>query len=83
MASMEIRTLTVTAGRGKQGQREPLAGLDLEMGKVLSIVGPTGSGKTARWRIMTARAARRAASPGGAGYGINFLPRDCLSRHIC
>lgn len=44
---MEIRTLTVVGGQGKQGQREPLAGLDLDMGKVLSIVGPTGSGKTA------------------------------------
>lgn len=47
MVFMEIRTLTVVGGQGKQGQREPLAGLDLEMGKILSIVGPTGSGKTA------------------------------------
>ncbi|MBE0547446.1 MAG: ATP-binding cassette domain-containing protein [Rubrivivax sp.] len=44
---MEIFTLTVIGGQGKQGQAEPLAGLDLEMGRILSIVGPTGSGKTA------------------------------------
>lgn len=44
---MDIHKLTVIAGQGKNGQREPLPGLDLEMGKVLSIVGPTGSGKTA------------------------------------
>lgn len=44
---MEIRKVTILGGYGKAGQREPLGRLDLEMGDVLSIVGPTGSGKTA------------------------------------
>lgn len=44
---MEIRKITVFGGCGRDGEREPLASFDLEMGDVASIVGPTGSGKTA------------------------------------
>jgi ABC-type lipoprotein export system ATPase subunit len=44
---MDIEKITVIGGRGRSGAREPLAGLDLQMGEVVSIVGPTGSGKTA------------------------------------
>lgn len=44
---MDIQKITVIGGCGKGGQREPLTGLDLVMGEVVSIVGPTGSGKTA------------------------------------
>lgn len=44
---MDIRRITVIGGRGRDGRPEGLPRLDLEMGQVLSIVGPTGSGKTA------------------------------------
>jgi ABC-type lipoprotein export system ATPase subunit len=44
---MDILRITVIAGQGRDGRPEPLPRLDLEMGQVLSIVGPTGSGKTA------------------------------------
>jgi len=41
-----IETITVIGGHGKSGEPEPVARLDLQMGNVASIVGPTGSGKT-------------------------------------
>jgi ABC-type lipoprotein export system ATPase subunit len=44
---MEIHRITVIGGQGRDGMPEPLPQLELEMGQVLSIVGPTGSGKTA------------------------------------
>lgn len=44
---MDIRNITIIGGRGRSGEREPVRELTLEMGKVASIVGPTGSGKTA------------------------------------
>ena len=39
-------TLTILAGRGRDGQREAVDRIDLRMGEVITIVGPTGSGKT-------------------------------------
>ncbi|NLW50147.1 MAG: ATP-binding cassette domain-containing protein [Candidatus Brocadiaceae bacterium] len=44
---MRIEALTVLGGRGKDGEPEPVAEVTLEMGNVISVVGPTGSGKTA------------------------------------
>jgi len=44
---LDIDKITVIGGYGRGGEKEPLAGLDLRMGDVASIVGPTGSGKTA------------------------------------
>ncbi len=41
-----IETITILGGRGKTGEPEPVERLDLQMGNVASIVGPTGSGKT-------------------------------------
>lgn len=41
-----IDTITILGGRGKDGQAEAIARVDLKMGDVVSIVGPTGSGKT-------------------------------------
>jgi ABC-type lipoprotein export system ATPase subunit len=43
---MEIRELTILGGRGKRGEPELVPRVSLEMGRVVSIVGPTGSGKT-------------------------------------
>lgn len=44
---MEIKKLTIRGGQGKKGGEEPLREVSLKMGEVVSIVGPTGSGKTA------------------------------------
>ena len=41
-----IESITIIGGRGKTGEPEPVARIDLTMGTVASIVGPTGSGKT-------------------------------------
>lgn len=41
-----IAQITVLGGRSKDGGEEPVQRVDLRMGDVVSIVGPTGSGKT-------------------------------------
>lgn len=41
-----IETLTILGGRGRDGEREPLERVDLRMGDVVRVVGPTGSGKS-------------------------------------
>ena len=41
-----IESVTILGGRGKNGAPEPVERIDLKMGNVASIVGPTGSGKT-------------------------------------
>jgi ABC-type lipoprotein export system ATPase subunit len=41
-----IETISILGGHGKTGEPEPVQRIDLRMGDVLSIVGPTGSGKT-------------------------------------
>jgi len=43
---MDIHKVTIVGGLGKDGRPEPVARIDLEMGEVVSVVGPTGSGKT-------------------------------------
>lgn len=42
-----IREITVLPGTTKDGTPEPFERLDLRKGEIISIVGPTGSGKTA------------------------------------
>jgi ABC-type lipoprotein export system ATPase subunit len=42
-----IESIAVIGGEGRDGVREPIDRVDLKMGDVVSIVGPTGSGKTA------------------------------------
>lgn len=44
---MEIKKITVLGGYGRSGEKEQVDQFDLGMGDLLSIVGPTGSGKTA------------------------------------
>jgi len=46
LSSLEIGTLSVLGGRGRHGDDERVGRVDLRMGEVASIVGPTGSGKT-------------------------------------
>jgi ABC-type lipoprotein export system ATPase subunit len=41
-----IETISILGGHGKAGNAEPVQRIDLHMGDVVSIVGPTGSGKT-------------------------------------
>jgi ABC-type lipoprotein export system ATPase subunit len=41
-----IKTVTISGGIGKDGLREPVTEVEFKMGQVVSIVGPTGSGKT-------------------------------------
>jgi len=41
-----IDTISILGGHGRDGNREPVARIDFAMGDVVSIVGPTGSGKT-------------------------------------
>ncbi len=41
-----ISTLTICGGRGRSGETESVESLELTMGQIISIVGPTGSGKT-------------------------------------
>lgn len=44
---MEIEKIEIIGGYGRAGEKEPLSEVAFEMGSVVSIVGPTGSGKTA------------------------------------
>jgi ABC-type lipoprotein export system ATPase subunit len=44
---MDIDSISVLGGFGRGGEREPVERLDLCMGDVVSVLGPTGSGKTA------------------------------------
>jgi len=43
---MDINKITIIGGIGKDGQQEKVERFDLKMGDVISIVGPTGCGKT-------------------------------------
>jgi len=44
---MDIQSLTIIGGYGRGGEKEPVSEVNLKIGNILSIVGPTGSGKTA------------------------------------
>jgi ABC-type lipoprotein export system ATPase subunit len=41
-----IETITILGGRNRAGEPEAVERIDMKMGDVVSIVGPTGSGKT-------------------------------------
>ncbi len=43
---MNVETITIVGGHGRGGTAEPISSVELRMGDVVSIVGPTGSGKT-------------------------------------
>ena len=41
-----IQSISIFSGHGRNGRSESFGRIDLQMGQVVSIVGPTGSGKT-------------------------------------
>jgi len=43
---MEIHKITIIGGNGKDGNKEKVERFELKMGDIVSIVGPTGCGKT-------------------------------------
>ncbi|MGD0582727.1 MAG: ATP-binding cassette domain-containing protein [Bacteroidales bacterium] len=43
---MEIKTVTIIGGKGKDGTDEKVEKIELKLGDIVSIVGPTGCGKT-------------------------------------
>jgi len=43
---MDIKKITIIGGIGKDGSKEKIESLELRMGDIISIVGPTGCGKT-------------------------------------
>jgi len=43
---VDIQSITIIGGCGKDGEPEPVAEVTLKMGQILSVVGPTGCGKT-------------------------------------
>jgi len=43
---MEIKKITILGGFGKDGLKEPVDRIELKLGDIISIVGPTGCGKT-------------------------------------
>lgn len=43
---MEIESITIIGGCGKSGLPEPVREVELRRGEIVSVVGPTGSGKT-------------------------------------
>lgn len=45
-AARKINTITILGGQGKNHVSEPVRQVDLKMGDILSVVGPTGCGKT-------------------------------------
>jgi len=45
-STRKIQTITILGGQGKNHLPEPVRQVDLKMGDILSVVGPTGCGKT-------------------------------------
>jgi ABC-type lipoprotein export system ATPase subunit len=43
---MKVNEIEIIGGIGKEGQKEPVKKVTLKMGDIVSIVGPTGCGKT-------------------------------------
>ena len=79
-----IDVITILGGHGKTGEPEPVERLELRMGNVASIVGPTGSGKTTLINDIEMFAAHD--TPSGRAVLINSEPapqeyRDDPSRN--
>lgn len=74
-----IQTISILPGQGKDGSRETFAQIDLAMGQVVSIVGPTGSGKTTLINDMELFADRN--TPSGRRILINGDPAPADFRY--
>ncbi len=46
MGKQMIEPITILSGRSRSGESEDFGRIDLRMGDVVNVVGPTGSGKT-------------------------------------
>lgn len=75
----KIHTITILGGQGKNHSPEPLRRVDLKMGDIVSVVGPTGCGKTTLINDIELYA--NGNTPTGRTVLINgeSLPDDCLS----
>jgi ABC-type lipoprotein export system ATPase subunit len=69
---MEIKKITITGGYGKDGYEELVGSFDLRMGDIISIVGPTGCGKTTLINDIELFANRN--TPSGRQIMINGKP---------
>ena len=69
---MEIQKITIRGGYGKDGSRELVDCLELKAGDIISIVGPTGCGKTTLINDIELFANRN--TPSGRQILINDLP---------
>ena len=67
-----IESITILGGIGKSGEAEPVGRMDMAMGDVVSVVGPTGSGKTTL--INDIELFADANTPTGRRILINGLP---------
>jgi ABC-type lipoprotein export system ATPase subunit len=74
-----IESISVLGGHGRSGTREPVGRIDFRMGDVVSIVGPTGSGKTTL--INDIELLADANTPTGRRILINDAPADPARRN--
>lgn len=74
-----IDTLTLLGGRGKDDQPELVQRLEMHMGDVVSIVGPTGSGKTTL--INDIELFANANTPSGRRLLVNGKPAPAEYRY--
>jgi ABC-type lipoprotein export system ATPase subunit len=73
---MEIQTISVTGGTGKSGETEKVGRFDLKMGDIISIVGPTGCGKTTLINDIELFANRNTPSGRTVLINGNTIPED-------
>ena len=66
-----IETITILGGRGRDGAPEPVERVTLSMGDVVSVVGPTGSGKSTAASLLLGF---YGLGPGGGEIRVDGLP---------
>ncbi len=76
---MHIDSITILGGKNKSGEPEALREITLKMGDIVSIVGPTGCGKTTLINDIELFAAHN--TPSGRTVLINGqpAPEECIS----
>ena len=73
-----IETITILGGHGRSGEPDGVERIELRMGDVVSIVGPTGSGKTTLINDLELFANRN--TPSGRGVLIDGVPAPAQFR---